>query len=307
MTIPPMSHPDLDLLTACVSDATWRKYKRDVNEFIDWVEQRGENPKRVEDIDWALVDYFQYCFQQDGSRGRRQRCVQARLGVIIKWPQVSNKLDASKAALKGWARVCPGTKRQPCPKAVCFVLIERFIQKQRKDMALILWLMFDAYFRIGEVLAVRLKDILVPSNGSPGGIRLPVTKTGRDQSVIIRNENIWKLLDAVVKELPISTSTLFLVSYPSFQKLLKEGLKELGLQRLNISAHSFRHGGASEDHLRGLPIQDIVQRGRWRIQRTAEYYIQSGRALLLGTTIPDEVRCRGEALYTNQQLLVVGI
>jgi site-specific recombinase XerD len=296
-----------DLLEAGVADATWRRYKRDVQDFISWAEERSYNPETLTDMDWVLVQYIHECFDEDPRRGRRQRCVQARAGIILKWPHSATEFLGSRAALKGWARKVPVVKKQPCPKSVCFVLIEHFIKRRQKDMALILWVMFDAYLRIGEALKIGLQDVLLPSETSPGGIRLPVTKTGQDQSVIIRDESLWKLLRNVVMELPDGAPRLFQMSYAKFQKYLAQGMRDTQLQHMSITAHSFRHGGASEDHLRGVPLADIIQRGRWRVQRTAEYYIQSGRALLLGSQVPANVRSRGDILAANHSLLVLGL
>ncbi len=296
-----------DLLEASVTPETWRRYKRCVQDFISWLDERGINPVRLTDLDWAMKDYFQYWYDRDPSAGRRQKCVQTRLGVIKVWPHARDKLLASSLALRGWTRQVPVRKRNPCPKSVCLVLIWHFVKSGRRDMALVLWLMFDAYLRVGEVLSIRLSDVLLPSEHTPGGIRLPRTKTGSDQSVIIRNGFLWQLMIIELQNIPTASTTLFTLSYSHVRQLLGCALEDLGLEQLCLSPHSFRHGGASEDHLSGTPLADIIQRGRWKRQQTAEYYIQSGRALLLGTQVPRNVRECGERLSTNPHLILLGL
>ena len=72
----------------------------------------------------------------------------------------------------------------------------------------------------------------------------------------------------------------------------KAAAASLGLQAEHFTLHSLRHGGATHDYVRAVPIEDILLRGRWRSNNTARIYIQSGRALLVAhqTPPPDILR-----------------
>ena len=50
--------------------------------------------------------------------------------------------------------------------------------------------------------------------------------------------------------------------------------------------HSLRHGGATRDYLNGMPIADVMVRGRWAAHKSAVHYIQSGRQLMMLQQVP---------------------
>ncbi len=62
--------------------------------------------------------------------------------------------------------------------------------------------------------------------------------------------------------------------------------------------HTLRHGGASRAYLRGgvdvLP--DLLVRGRWAVESSGRHYIQSGRQLLLGMSLPPPVAVMAQTL-----------
>ena len=64
--------------------------------------------------------------------------------------------------------------------------------------------------------------------------------------------------------------------------------QDLGLSSLYV-VHSLRHGGATRDHLRGRPLEDILMRGRWASTKSARRYVQAGRSLLLATKVPRRI------------------
>ena len=63
--------------------------------------------------------------------------------------------------------------------------------------------------------------------------------------------------------------------------------------------HSLRHGGATHDHITGVPLEEILRHGRWAAVKSARHYVQSGRALLLTTAVPAEVAALARKLSAN--------
>ena len=86
---------------------------------------------------------------------------------------------------------------------------------------------------------------------------------------------------------------------------MRELLASWGLNGVYAPLHSLRHGGATADFLRGMPIEDIVARGRWQLSATAKRYIQVGRSLLLGHTVPTGIMTLGSALLASPDRLLV--
>jgi hypothetical protein len=93
--------------------------------------------------------------------------------------------------------------------------------------------------------------------------------------------------------------------------LLRDVATTLGLGHIPYVPHSFRHGGATCDYLRGRSINDIMFRGRWAALESAARYVQTARALLILQRIPTELNQVGAALATDlagtMQLLLEAI
>ena len=75
-------------------------------------------------------------------------------------------------------------------------------------------------------------------------------------------------------------SFLFSFSLPELRRLFREACTAVGC-RTKFTLHSLRHGGATHLHLSGVPIEDVMYRGRWASNKSCRRYIQAGRALLL--------------------------
>lgn len=83
---------------------------------------------------------------------------------------------------------------------------------------------------------------------------------------------------------------MFGVSAARYRSVFKDACHGIGLSHVNYSPHSLRHGGATEDFLKQVPLEDILFRGRWAASKSATTYVQSGRALLLAASIPTHVQ-----------------
>ena len=62
---------------------------------------------------------------------------------------------------------------------------------------------------------------------------------------------------------------------------------DLQARGLRFVWHSLRHGGASRSFLKGIPLSDILVRGRWACESSGRHYIQVGRQLLAGISLPE--------------------
>ena len=65
--------------------------------------------------------------------------------------------------------------------------------------------------------------------------------------------------------------------------------------------HSCRHGGATSDYLAGEDLAFIQHRGRWVSLRSAQHYIQMGRALLVSSTrdVPEQSLADADAVASD--------
>ena len=88
------------------------------------------------------------------------------------------------------------------------------------------------------------------------------------------------------------------MSTAQFRKHFGQACEALGLARTYVP-HSLRHGGATHDQLRGIPLDEILRHGRWASAKSARHYIQAGKALLLNTAVPDHVLELAAVLVPN--------
>lgn len=298
------------LLRAAVQTQTERQYMVAVREFVAWCQRHGGT--EVFDgrtLDWQLLEYFEEVYLEHEGR-RRQHCINICQGIRLVFPDL--RLPVAGRALQGWERLAPPTLTPPMPYGVCLVIVEKMVQRGRKDMGVITWLMFEAYLRIGEALAVRGRDVSLPTMRGrerlPGGISIRVAKTGRLQSVLFRGGDFVSLLERHLSGLPPSLDQpLFCFTYAQYLREFTNVLESLGLGEIGFRPHSLRHGGAVHDYLRGHAISDIIHRGRWASESSARTYLQTGRSMVLGSQgLPQDVAARAGQLQSRPSLLLSG-
>ena len=154
-------------------------------------------------------------------------------------------------------------------------------------------LAFDCYLRIGELTRLTYADVLQPNDIRAGSaytgmaLRLGITKTGRNQSVTLVNEQVQTVLLKYLNAFPfLSQQRIFPFSPGSFRALMRVVASALGVGHIPYVPHSLRHGGATFDFLRGHTVEQIMFRGRWVAMNSARRYIQTSRALLIMLEIP---------------------
>jgi len=116
-------------------------------------------------------------------------------------------------------------------------------------------------------------------------VGLPHTKTGTNQHVRICMPLVEQLLTHLIAHIKTTTSSreapLFDFTADQYRKHFHAACTSLGLSQYNFTPHCLRHGAATYAHLRGVPMEDILYRGRWRNPLSARIYIQSGPMLLI--------------------------
>lgn len=129
-------------------------------------------------------------------------------------------------------------------------------------------------------------------------LRLRQTKTGPNQWVEVEDNQVKTLLMSLLQCHQTRGNKLLPFTANQFRSVFKETCAELGLSPGYVP-HSLRHGGATRAHLLGRPLEDILMRGRWASTKSARRYIQSGRAILLATSVPRVIANSGHVLASN--------
>src|SRR5262249_25473777 len=157
-----------------------------------------------------------------------------------------------------WHRTHPSTSHPPLTwELTCLMAVWMAIRGQH-HAALAMLVGFDCYLRIGELLSLQVQDVAVSNDPRLGSayprvlLRLAHTKTGRNQAVTVEDSDVAKLLTSHVQGRQQS-DRVFQVSRDSFYKLFHGACRAFGLDGLNYSPHSLRHGGATRHFLQKRP------------------------------------------------------
>jgi len=285
----------VSLMGQALAPTTHSKYTKALARFEAFCDDQGFEVHRNRDVDRILTLYVQHLHDSGGSMDLAKNTIYA---VQHRAPWLAHSLGAAKLALRGWHRTHPSNSHPPLTwELTCLMAVWMAIRGQH-HAALAMLVGFDCYLRIGELLSLKVQDVAVSNDPRLGSayrgvlLRLAHTKTGRNQAVTVEDSAVADMLTSHVQARgPSRTQSdlVFQVSRDSFYKLFHGACRAFGLDGLNYSPHSLRHGGATRHFLQKRHISDIQFRGRWSNSKSVRTYIQSGRALLLLTRVPNDV------------------
>lgn len=292
------------LRDAAVSTRTMIKYKQCVAEFIQHSHHHLTTipTNDYDSLDAILAQYFEHLYRQ---RSSYSKAVCALYGLCLLFPRLYDKrmLADAKLRLKGWRRIQPSTSYPSLTYEVTCAIAMCMILNGDVDAGIATLLSFDCYLRISEFVNVKLTDIILPGTDSRSSrtnsrvvLCLAQTKTGRNQSVIVRRPDIASLIIHFIKykqhhtrRRVSSSSKLFSFTAASYRRVFRRTCDDLKLSNIGYTPHSLRHGGATFDYQNNVAISDIKTRGRWKDTKSAERYIQTGVALLRLYDVPPAI------------------
>ena len=196
------------------------------------------------------------------------------------------KLPRFSRALAGWAKLMPGESRWPVPWPLVAAAAVWLLRRKKIPEALALVLSFSGYLRPGEMISLRVMDLVAPPayDNHRGHWSLLIrpasrgrsTKTGTfDDSLILDSEYtsrftpLWRALT----EGRVGTDPLFRFKQEGYSKLVKEAFVAVGGAALGPVAYSCRHGGPAWDRYRKYrTVAEVKSRGRWLSDRSLRRY-----------------------------------
>lgn len=285
---------------ASVAPPSAAGYLRSVLAFVAWSKHVGDSSVSLED---ALVDYIFWCF--DTGEASKSHCnkLVAGLGILRPKMKASGGFEGARRAIRGWSRLVPSRSHLPIPRNLLLgCAVELALRGQRHGAAALL-LGFDCYLRHSELKWLRVSDIAFP--GDPrlqvpglGAVFIFSSKAGRKQWVPIRCILAIGLLRFLVRGRH-PRDFLFGAARNDLLAVFRFGQRCLGIGEQFVM-HSLRHGGASYDFIRGVPMNKIILRGRWSGLAVTRRYIQESQALVLELSVSRAALTRVE-LYTESE------
>lgn len=277
------------LLAEAVNPRTFKTYADAVASFKSWIgpELVATVYSSEQAMSTAAEMYVQHLFDNGAPKSHASAMV---CGVSYFTPLFSAALKVARKQLVGWSKFEPSKQRPPMPAVLVYIIAYIWAQRGHLDRAVAILLAFDAYLRVSELVSIRLQHISLPKDEGAevqGAFALERTKTGENQSVRLRKGATTTLLRALVTHrLREGGDKLFTFTTGHFRKWIKAECTSLGLGDIGFTPHSLRHGGATADFLRGMSVNDIQFRGRWRCFESLRRYLQQCESLFLQQRLP---------------------
>lgn len=283
------------LLASTVASATQLAYNRSVRKFLAFAGVSLDSLLRRSSrrIDRLLTDYLHHL-----HRMQSPHCyaVHAVYGLIYYAPELKERLLLSRRSLRGWERTRVHRSHPPLTWELTVVIALTMARRGLHAEAVASLLAFDCYLRVGEYLRLQFRDVALLDDPRLGGahtgmaLRLAQTKTGSNQWVTVREPAVVAAFTQYLQcRTWLPTDRVFPFSLSHWRRVLRSCCASLGLGAIPFVPHSFRHGGATRDYMRGHTIEQIKLHGRWKSLESARRYIQQGPALLLLNEVPEDL------------------
>lgn len=289
----PMPRRNWHLFQAGYAKSTTDRYRSATQDFTAWCKASGLKAQTFEELDVLLTDYVHDLYDANDGRGR-QKAVNTVYGCQMFMPQCKDKLPLATQAVARWSKKHPSISHPPLQWEAAVLMAVQLARHKQFRYAVALLLAFDCMLRIEEFMQLKKCDVADGAGSALGAryravtLRLATTKTGKDQSVNVRQDCVKTLLRQVLADTKDSQGKLFPGGAAAFRAWFVRVRNELGLND-RLVPHSLRHGGATWRFLAGESVENIMVEGRWASSKSARTYIQKSRAVLLANAIPSKL------------------
>lgn len=290
------------LKLAALRPATLRTYDKNLILFLQYIQLSLQQllSLPVSRIDQFFSQYLDYQYSIHGSYDSASHAFHS---LIFRCPSLRHQLNESRLRLRGWNHLKRSSSHPPITWEFTVGFAVTMAKWGYYPHGVAALLAFDCYLRVGELTRIRYCDVVQPFDPRVGSahttmaVRLPVTKTGRNQWVSIQRSSVGLVLLQYLRSKSFrATDLIFPFSPARFRQLIHSVASSLGVGHIPYVPHSFRHGGATSDYLAGCTIEQIMFHGRWKSMESARRYIQAGRALLVSFDVPLSLHATGSVL-----------
>jgi integrase len=277
------------LLEVGYAKRTIISYKAAVRLFLSWCSDHGYEAHSFDQLDALLTEYFHDLFDRRGGSGK-QLARNTLYAIFAALPSSKPHLFVALRCVRRWSKLMPPKSFPPLTWELSVAIAVQMARVGHYRFAVATLLGFDCLLRSSELLSLTASDIADAGDVRMGSeyrqmcVAIRQAKTGSNQSVTVESDEVKDLLRPLLRT-SSRHSPLFPGGPALYRALFKAACSSLGLSDRYVP-HSLRHGGATRLYLRGVPVEDILLRGRWVSQKAARTYVQAGRALLMSMSVP---------------------
>ena len=155
------SQTNLERVAVSVTVGVGMDYARRVADFKRFAHQNKLKLKPIPKLDEAFCYYLNLLFEQGLDLGEGSKTLAA---VVDAFPGCGPKqmLPRTRRVLQGWIKQDPQRTRPPLPWSLVLSISMKMIDKGHLHYAAAVLLMFNAYLRPGERMALQRTDLVRP-------------------------------------------------------------------------------------------------------------------------------------------------
>jgi hypothetical protein len=254
-----------------VSARTLRSYRKALSSFLVYLSAVGiAFPRTAEAIDAEASEYINYLYQNGDSLTEAGHFVSALKRFV---PQMRRCLHLSSQLYSNWSRTIVPSRATPFTLPILRGMAAAAVKGGRPDVAAVLLIGFSCFLRTGEMVALKVGDVKVFSNGSYL-VRLPATKTSARkramESVFTEDSRLCGILSSLLSGREPSERILR-CSVFEFRKYFQELLELLGIGNSGFAPYSIRRGGATAFFLKTHSLDATVLRSAGKMYGPREF------------------------------------
>lgn len=160
------SHTRRHLLTSRFASSTASTYTTAVTDYLAFCRHEGRHHSTAQ-LDRCVQRYI--CHLHLVYEGRnRQRAVNAVYGLYMQRPDLRRQLQGSEALLQGWRRSMPPVSHPPLTWPITTAIARTMAANGYGECAIATLVAFDGLLRVGELVAVMVKDVSLPNDSRRG-------------------------------------------------------------------------------------------------------------------------------------------
>ncbi|CAK0789751.1 unnamed protein product, partial [Prorocentrum cordatum] len=308
------------LESASVRPRTRQKYQSLFAEFLAWLAVPVATSEAG--VDQQLVGWLDALHLGGENLGSAQWGFAAVTFFTGLQKSAGALMPRSRRALQGFRRCCPPQSRLPLPREAVALIANELVRLGKLPFAIAIVVIFELYLRPGEILNVRVVDLIPPVLGVASApcwaITLHAQEVGRSSKTNEFDESMRLDLE---RHAPLGPALKALCQgrspgSPIFDFALKDLVtaacgvaRSLKLDEYlgDVHLYQLRHGGASHDSAGGFrSLGDVRRRGRWRSRASVRRYEKGSRIGQVLLKLPEDLRAHALSCERSMASIVRG-
>ena len=258
---------------------TLKCYENALRAFFTYLEEENISlPTKRSRLDELLAQFLEHLYLDDRPITYAGHTMSAFRRF---YPQLRYKLPLSKQYFSNWRSVHVSQQATPLPATLALAIAGVAAECNHLAFACLVLVGFLGFLRTSEMTNLTWQKLTFDPNSGQIVLALPSTKTSKnkEESIVLSDRRVCLLLERLEK--CQASNRLWKWSPSVFRKQLADILSFLQIEPSSFSAYSIRRGGATHAFSEGIPMDQLVIKGRWQNAKTARIYLDSGRAALV--------------------------